>query len=315
MFPLFLTYANAQVVYVCSGSSTSKYHLNPDCQGLKNCGSPVKRTTVAYMSSKGRSACKICSQDLLTPSKNTGTKSGLAQLTLDKKGINTKDLEIPKTAKGLPRQMIRHVGYTTSYNSDWLIPNWVAYELTHFKATGSFPRPKKEFEPDPKVKGKSSTHYDYSNSGYSRGHMAPAADMKWSERAMLESFYLSNICPQIADLNGGIWERLEDRCRALTNDGSVFICCGPIVTKNPKRIGENKVAVPIKFFKVLCMKRKGKWQAIGFVFPNTSCKGSMFDYAMTVDEVEKITGHDFFSNLPDDLEKSIESSWKMKDWQ
>lgn len=225
------------------------------------------------------------------------------------------NIELAITAKGRKNQIITHVGYTTSYNSNWLIPNWVAYGLTAREVEGTYPRPKKQFEPDPMAKGRSATHRDYTNSGYSRGHMAPAADMKWSEKAMLESFYLSNICPQIAELNGGVWERLENRCRALASDGEVFICCGPIVDGTPARIGESRVAVPVGFFKVMCMRRKGKWQAIGFVFPNKACKGSMFNYACSVDDVEKLTGHDFFYNLPDDIENRIEATWSMKDWQ
>ena len=306
--------SKGQIVYVCTSSPNGKFHVNPDCHALQNCGGTIKRTNAATMRSKGRQACKICSADLSKPSKNRGTVHGISQV-VSSKDFNTRGLELAKTAKGRVAQVIKHVGYTTCYNSSWLIPNWVAYELTKSKAHGTFPRPRKEFEPDPMVKGKSASHYDYSNSGYSRGHMAPAADMKWSEKAMLESFYLSNICPQNTELNNVVWERLEDRCRALANDGSVYICCGPIVSPKPTRIGVNKVAVPTKFFKVLCMRRRGKWQAIGFLFPNTSCKGSMFDYAVSVDEVEKVTGHDFFSNLPDNIEKAIESSWKMKDWQ
>ena len=137
--------------------------------------------------------------------------------------------------------------------------------------------------------------------------------MKWSELAMLESFYLSNICPEIAELNGGVWEKLENRVRKLASELNVYVCCGPIVSSSPKRIGENRVAVPTKFFKVLCMQRKGKWQSIGFVMPNSAIKGSMFDYAVTVDEVERLTGHDFFYNLPDDIETQIESQFKQKD--
>lgn len=224
-------------------------------------------------------------------------------------------IELAKTAKGKAAQIINHVGYTTSYNSSWLTPNWVAYELTAQEVAGTYPRPNKPFEPDPMVKGKTAYHRDYSNSGYSRGHMAPAADMKWSEQAMLESFFLSNICPQKAELNSGVWERLENRVRTLAREANVYVCCGPIMPNKPQRIGENQVAVPEKFFKVLCMKRKGKWQAIGFVFPNSACKGSMFDFAVSVDEVEKLTGHDFFYALPDDIEKAIEATCNTKQWQ
>lgn len=223
--------------------------------------------------------------------------------------------EMTETKEGVKEQLIAHVGYVTSWNGGWLEPNWVAYDLTKNEANGRGERPSREFEPDPMVKGKSAEHRDYTRSGYDRGHMAPAADMKWSEQAMAESFYLSNVCPQATELNCGVWKRLEERCRALAEEETVYICCGPIVKSTKQRIGDNGVVVPTKFFKVMCMKRKGNWQAVGFVFPNEKCKGSMFDYAMSVDEVEKITGHDFFHNLPDDVELPIERNWKMKDWQ
>lgn len=233
----------------------------------------------------------------------------------ESESVSIADIELAKTCSSHTAQVIRHIGYTTSYNSDWLIPNWVAYSLTETEVNGTFKRPKKEFEPDPQVKGNSAVHRDYTNSGFSRGHMAPAADMKWSEQAMLESFYLSNVCPQLSDFNAGVWERLENRIRALASESTVYICCGPIVEKKHEKIGYNGVAVPSRFFKVLCMKRRGQWQAIGFVFPYTACKGSMFGYACTVDEVETLTGHDFFYNLPDDIETDVESSFRSKSWQ
>ena len=314
--------SHGQTVYVCSGSSASKYHIDRNCRGLKSCGSPVKSTTVTAMTKQGRGACKICSDGVIS---STTSKVGTVATTNNSqskqttvaatKTFNTTGLELPITAHGRAKQIIKQIGYTAYYNTNWLIKNWVAYDLTKKEILGSFPRPKKPFEPDPLVKGKSAEHGDYTNSGYSRGHMAPAADMKWSEQAMNESFYLSNICPQLAELNGGIWERLEDRCRALADEGTVYICCGPIMSPTPKRIGTNGVAVPTKFFKVLCMQRNEKWQAVGFIMPNSTIKGSMFDYAMSVDEVEKVTGHDFFPSLPDDIEKVVESAWKMKDWQ
>lgn len=318
-YAIFTLCTYGQTVYVCSGSSTSKYHIDKNCRGLKSCGSPVKSTTVAIMTKQGRGACKICCDGIASTTKKTITQptnnSSKPTTITATKPFNTLGLELPSTAQGRKCQIIKHIGYTTCYNANWLIPNWVAYDLTKKEVHGTVPRPKKPFEPDPLVKGKSAEHGDYTNSGYSRGHMAPAADMKWSEQAMHESFYLSNICPQLTELNGGVWERLEERCRALADEGTVYICCGPIISSTPKRIGTNGVAVPNKFFKVLCMQRKGKWQAIGFIMPNAAIKGSMFDYAMSVDEVEKATGHNFFPSLPDEIERVIESTWKMKDWQ
>lgn len=307
---------NAQQVYVTAGTASSYYHKTNKCVRIYQRDGALFAISINQAKSMDKKECQTCCKNKSNSAPNKTPAYALQQVT--KKNETTQvsgSIELTKTSKGLSSQIITHVGYTTSYNSVWLIPNWVSYELTATEVAGTYPRPKKAFEPDPLVKGKSAVHRDYSNSGYSRGHMAPAADMKWSEQAMLESFYLSNICPQIAELNGGVWERLENRCRSLAKEGSVFICCGPIISGTPKRIGENKVAVPAGFYKVLCMKRKGKWQAIGFMFPNSACQGSMFDYVCTVDEVEKKTGHDFFYNLSDDIENSIEASIKAKDWQ
>lgn len=224
-------------------------------------------------------------------------------------------IELPLTARNVREQVITHVGYTASYNSDFLIPNWVAWELTKEEAHGTIGR-SQQFVPDPMVKGKSASTYDYSRSGYDRGHMAPAADMKWSQQAMDESFYLSNICPQDHEINAGQWEQLESRCRGWAKfHGKVWICCGPIVSKHPRTIGENNVVVPSGFFKVVCTERRGQYQAIGFIFPNGPCQGSIWDYAMSVDEVEDLVGHDFFHNLPNDIENAIERSWNEKFWK
>ena len=312
---LYPSLINAQVAYVCSGSTKSKFHLNPECRGLKNCGGPIKKTTVAYMHSKGRLACKICSSDLLSSSKTAGGSNTISQFA-SITPVKTIGLEIPKTSKGIIQQVIKHVGYTTSYNTNWLIPNWVAYELTNEEVKGTVPRPQTEFEPDPKVKGKVATHYDYSNSGYTRGHMAPAADMKWSAQVMTESFYLSNICPQDRGLNGGTWLKLEEAVRDWARAQSpIYVVCGPIMGETFDTIGDNAVAIPNGFFKVVCKRVNGLYFTIGFIFPNKDVKGSIFDYSCTVDEVEKVTGFDFFSALPDSIEKNVESVCNPKDWR
>lgn len=223
--------------------------------------------------------------------------------------------ELPLTRRDVKEQVIRHAGYTASYNEQWLIPNWVAWELTKEEATGTVSR-SQQFVPDPAIRGKQASTYDYSRSGYDRGHMAPAGDMKWSQQAMDESFYLTNICPQHHDINAGQWEKLENRCRGWAKfHGKVWICCGPVMSRNPKTIGENKVAVPSGFFKVVCTERRGQYHAIGFIFPNGTCQGDMWQYAMSVDEVEELVGHDFFHNLPDDIEDAIERSWNEKFWK
>lgn len=223
--------------------------------------------------------------------------------------------ELARPSSRTKQQIIYHLGYTTSYNPEWLQPNWVAWELTQEEADGKQKRGG-QFAPDPRVKSKYSAQpSDYRQSGYDRGHMAPAGDMKWDSDAMEETFLLSNICPQKNELNAGLWERLETRCRSWARfHGKVWICCGPIIEKRHKTIGENKVAVPSAFFKVVCLEHKGQYQAVGFVFANEACEGNIWDYAMSVDEVEELTGIDFFYLLPDNIEDQMEAHWDQRRW-
>ncbi|MDR1347612.1 MAG: DNA/RNA non-specific endonuclease [Prevotellaceae bacterium] len=224
-------------------------------------------------------------------------------------------IEIPAKITGKQEQIIRHIGYTVSYNSDWKIPNWVAYELTKEEVEGTIPR-FDAFLPDPEVPyEKSATTYDYSNSGWDRGHMAPAGDMKWSEQAMKESFYLSNICPQNKNLNGGIWKNLEEQVRELAaQKGKIYVICGPIVSRLPKTIGSNKVAVPDAFFKTLLQNDNENWYAIAFMFANESGRKPLSTYAMSVEDMQIITDIDFFPALTDSIEEKVESQVDFTKW-
>lgn len=225
------------------------------------------------------------------------------------------ELEIPNKGSNLrSEQIVRHKGYTVSYNQEWLIPNWVAYELTSEECQGSVSRAG-GFTPDPEVTGRTASTYDYSSSGWDRGHMAPAADMKWDSEAMIESFYLSNVCPQDKKLNAGLWLATEKMARRWAErDSSVFVVCGPIVEAGYKTIGSSQVAVPSFFYKVVLRNHGEKWYAIGFLFPNTDCVGNLYDYSFPVDIIEDRTGFDFFSGLPDDIEDDIERDFRIKDW-
>jgi endonuclease G len=224
-------------------------------------------------------------------------------------------IEIPAKLKDRKEQIITHTGFTVSYNSDWKIPNWVAYELTKEEAAGVVPR-SNHFMPDPNVSyGKSATNDDYKNSGWDRGHMAPAADMKWSEQAMKESFYFSNICPQNRNLNSGIWKDLEEQARTLAiQKGNIYVVCGAIVPKQPQTIGINQVAIPNAFFKVLLQNDNGEWSAIAFKFANESGRKPLSIYAMNVEDMQIITDIDFFPALPDDIEEKIESQVDFTKW-
>ena len=223
-------------------------------------------------------------------------------------------LEIPVLKEKRPEQIIAHKGYTVSYNSDWCVPNWVAYELTREEVRGTVPRAV-HFEPDPDVQGVCPTYRDYSRSSYTRGHMAPAGDMKWDTTAMRESFYLSNVCPQDHNLNDGDWKVLEEQARSWAYKyGSVYIACGPIMSNNPEVIGRNNVAVPDAFYKVLLCKINGQWQALGFVFDNKPGHRQLRYYCRSIDEVENLTGIDFFPALDDEIENAIEAKTDFSAW-
>ena len=223
-------------------------------------------------------------------------------------------LEIPKLTQSRQEQIIEHKAYTVSYNSDWRIPNWVAYELTRSEASGNGERAD-YFEPDPEVRGASASYKDYSSSKYDRGHMAPAGDMKWDRTAMEECFYLSNICPQDHNLNSGDWNDLEMQIRYWAKKyGNVYITCGPIMSDNPETIGRNEVAVPDAFYKVCLCQINGSWQGIGFIFENKAGHQRLKNYCKSIDEVEKITGIDFFPKLEDKIENRIEASFSASTW-
>lgn len=222
-------------------------------------------------------------------------------------------IEIPALRSNDTR-ILKRLGYTLSYNDEWKTPNWVAWYLTPERMEGKVKRTN-HFETDPDLPEKTrSEHRDYSGSRYDRGHMAPAGDMKWDEQAMKESFYMSNMCPQASNLNKGDWRVLEELCRQWTqhHQTPLYIVCGPIMTKERhKRIGNNRVAVPDKFFKVV-LKLGQQPASVGFIFPNDDCNEPLESYSVSVDSVEAITGIDFFYQLPDDKENELEAINGMK---
>lgn len=225
------------------------------------------------------------------------------------------DLEIPARLTSVPEQILRRTGYIVSYNSNRRVPNWVAWCLTPKRLTGSSKRSDAKFHEDTDVPEPRAVDFDYVRSGYDRGHMCPAGDNKWSALAMGESFLFTNVCPQAPQLNRGDWNEMEQACRKWAKqEGALYIVCGPIFYKNSKKtIGKNRVSVPDAFFKVvLCMT--GEPKAIGFIYKNGDGNRPKGDYANSVDEVERITGIDFFPALPDEIEDKVEATCNPDDW-
>ena len=216
---------------------------------------------------------------------------------------------------GMQEQMLTRTGYIVSYNKTTKLPNWVAWHLTADRCEGPAKRSGVDFEADTDVPAPRAEDGDYYGSGYDRGHMCPAADNKYSVKAMEESFLFTNMCPQNGNLNRGDWNEMEQACRRWAEDyGGVYIVCGPILYKGKhKTIGKNKVVVPEAFFKVVLRTGKDP-KAIGFIYKNAEGNRPKGDYVNTVDEVERITGIDFFPALPDDVETKVEAAADIADW-
>lgn len=226
-------------------------------------------------------------------------------------------LEIPKTKNS--EKIISHTGYSLLYNEKYKQANWVAYELTK-EETNKIVERSNKFISDPKVKSVNAFDKDYKASGYDRGHLAPAGDMGWSATSMIESFYYSNMSPQLPGFNRGIWKKLEELVRtwAIENK-AVYVVTGPVLAKGLPTIGYNKIAVPNYYYKVILDYKKPNIKGIGFILPNESSKSLLQNYAVSIDSVEKVTGVDFFYLLKDQEEDLIEKelcincwSWKIQ---
>jgi len=261
----------------------------------------------AYQEQKGGLAEQ--NKDENSPENNTDGKQGEAKFEV------SSGLEVPGKLTDRPEQILKRVAYTASYNSDLRIPNWVAWQLTGGHTEGKNKRAGVKFQEDTDVPLPRAVDFDYVRSGYDRGHLCPSADNRWDATAQEQSFLLTNVCPQDHNLNVGDWHELENLCRKWAKTyGSIYIVAGPVLFKGKhKTIGKNKVTVPEAFFKVvLCMEKKPK--AIGFIYRNESGNRSKSYYVNTIDDVERITGIDFFPALPDKVENEVEATSSLDDW-
>lgn len=227
--------------------------------------------------------------------------------------MSAQSLEIPFVTN--PDAVVEREFYTLQYNEVFEQADWVAYELTLEEVEGRVDR-KDAFRSDPEVSTASASLKDYKGSGYDRGHLAPAADMKMTAQSMADSFYMSNMSPQSPSLNRGIWKELEGKVRKwAVENGAVYIVTGPVLTEDSYPvIGPNKVAVPDYYYKVILDYREPELKGIAFILPNRRREGDLEEFAMTIDEAEELTGLDFFPLLPDDAEDEIESSLTLPFW-
>ena len=221
---------------------------------------------------------------------------------------------MPKPLDGISEMILRKSTFIVSYNKDTKLPNWVAWNLAAEHTDGPYPRLGNFYE-EGEVPQPRATNDDYKGSGWSRGHMCPAGDNKWNEKAMFDSFSLVNVCPQNANLNSGLWNSIEIDCRRWARKfGDIYIVCGPIfMNREHEIIGNNQIVVPEAFFKVvLCLN--GPPKGIGYIVRNSDGTKKRDLYYNSIDQVERIIGMDFFPALPDDLEAKVEAIADVNDW-
>ena len=279
--------------------------------------SKTYRARRSARASKNKTKNKIYSSLLACALLAMGALSGVARCdsSSDAAVVSTGgDFEYVVIPDETPSIIKEYEGFTVNFNPSHHIPNYVVWELTGEETNGTVPRSSK-FMTDNDVYGCATTD-DYRNSGYDRGHMAPAADMKWSRQAMTDSHYMTNICPQSHALNGGRWATLESKCREWAKrDSALVIVAGPVLTDELSRtIGKTGVSVPERFFKVILAPYANPPRAIGFIMPNEPPYDGIESMATSVDNIEAITGFDFFSALPDEVENHIESIANYRDW-
>lgn len=263
--------------------------------------------------------------------------------SLEKKiQVFRQDLEVLKLQRirrdirniGLPRleageTLIEHTAMYLVYSEAHEQAKWVAHILTPDVLQGNYGR-SNDFRPDPKVKTgtaveadyflkelQADSTYIYDGFGYDRGHLAPSADFRWSQKALSESYLYSNMSPQVAELNREGWAELEGLLRGYIDrypDTQLYIITGPVLADNLPKIdrGVNKVSIPESFFKVILDEKYQR--AIAFLMPNRKLNYPVANYAMSINQVEELTGIDFFPQLEDPLENAVESQQDAKLW-
>jgi endonuclease G len=244
----------------------------------------------------------------------------LQEKSLEQKEIN-KGVRVKQTTKTffLPtsttNQIVHHVGYSLSYSEPHEQAEWVSYELKkEHLSQNDFKRP--YFEIDKAVKTGAASWRNFKNSGYDKGHLCPAGDKRYSKTAHDETFLTSNITPQEHLFNAGLWNKLEQKTRYWANRyNGVFVVTGGILKGELETIGNEHVAVPNQFYKIILDYNSGNPKVIAFLMVHKNSNLPLQHFVVSVDEVEALTAIDFFPELDDDIEFKIEASKDYSEWK
>ena len=212
-------------------------------------------------------------------------------------------------------EKLEHGCYTIGYDLSKRHAAYVSYVITPSDIEGNAKR-KNNFKPDPLLPEQfSAQDEDYYKSGFDRGHLCPAADMKVSQTCMDKSFYYSNMSPQLAGFNRGVWKKLEAQVREwCKNSDSLKIITGPIFSKSDTTLGPNNICVPQRYYKTVLRYKNDSSSMIGFILNNESSKNELSTFSVSIDEIESKTEIDFYKYLPDEIEEKLESNVHSTFW-
>lgn len=215
----------------------------------------------------------------------------------------------PKTSKGY---IINHTYYTLSYSNTDRQSEFAYYYLSPQSINGGQSRTD-DFRIDPKVKSNPVSSTGYQSSGYDRGHLCPAADMALNKTSMSETFYMSNMSPMTPSFNRGIWSSVESWVReSALSSGGLYVVTGPILNGNCGVLSGG-IVVPCSFYKI-AFKGGNNPKVIGFILSNSGSSSPIRSFAVSVDEIEKRTGINFFPQLEDGVENQIEGVVNFNGW-
>ena len=246
-------------------------------------------------------------------------------------------LEIPALKGGSMNQFITHTTkrngkdyptYSLEYSYKYKHSYWIAYRFDN--TTGGNVGRNEAYKPDPELPSQyAAKHNDYTNSGYTRGHICASSDRQYSKEANQQTFYMSNISPQSGNgfnQSGSAWNTGEDKVQAWgynisrSTDTLYVVKGGTIGEGMIKGYIKNEIAIPKYFFMAVLFRSGDNYKAIGFYMPHENLKDDPDKkdpkkYLMSIDALEQETGIDFFHNLPDNIENTVEATYNVNDWQ
>lgn len=229
----------------------------------------------------------------------------------------------PETYAGLPRTtgtqptLLHNPGFLVGYSEERRQPLWVAYRAASVRYRHLGPRPV-DFTADTRVEHPVGNH-DYANSGYDRGHLAPnyIIGKLYGRAAQRATFLMTNVSPQTARLDQLLWQRLEEAEADIVAPlaGDLYVLVGPIFGAHPPRL-RGGVAVPDAFYRIWLDHRSATPRVLAFVMPQNVCGTEpISNYVASVDDIERRTGLDFFSELDDALETQLEAGRSTDGWE